>query len=558
MIGFSADGDTRLLSSMGHFTLQNELNIDSSATNSFLCLQDTVHIGTKLRNRLLAASIHLPLGSSIISISHLKLLINRVSKEEHGLVMYDICPEDRQNFGSLQKIMQQRVLDGLMKQIVGSAGTVKYIKLCADITSSLVEEDLKPEDRIFRLCYSQFFVRAWRTWLLQHNFSLTDNFISSNAYTCIEVNAMNLISLTKKFRNEKIEELFMPSLFNSQPNEELFRQLRSMGTINYTKINFTLLELFHTVSRVELLNNIIYIELAGRGVSFPRNQLNKARLNTHHQLPCDEQIDIIINRAKHAAWKDAIELGMPVEIHSIESTDVLRKYENTPQSESQMDPESDSESDGKDNVSDQSDKKTYIDITLDDGAKKKIKKSTFLWTLKDPANHLSNDRLKRVREANSLESPKAKRQLIFRKDNHTESSLTLSQNSEIQIGDWCIFKCDKSFKNSFVVGNIVAFRYINGRTLKEKQYSWEVAPITPPAHVKNRRGIEVLAAWYSMTETIEFSPNGENRSRYINIKKYVATLNCSHIKIIPNSGHLSITNDETVLKTLLEQLVKLA
>lgn len=40
VIGFSSDGDTRLLSSMLHFTKQNE----SSGDFVFFCLQDTVHI----------------------------------------------------------------------------------------------------------------------------------------------------------------------------------------------------------------------------------------------------------------------------------------------------------------------------------------------------------------------------------------------------------------------------------------------------------------------------------------------------------------------------------
>lgn len=555
VIGFSSDGDPRLLSSMGYFTLQNELNIGSSATTeSFLCLQDTVHIGTKLRNRLLAPSIHLPLGSSIVTISHLKLLINRYPKEEHGLVLYDICPEDRQNFGSLQKIMQERVLGCLTKNIMGSAGTVRYLRVCAAITSSLIEESLKPEERIYKMCYSQFFVRAWKVWLLQNNFTIKENFITNNAFTCIEINAQNLISLTKKFRNGKIEELFMPSLFNSQPNEELFRQLRSMGTINYTKINFTLLELFHTVSRVELLNNIIYIELAGKGVFFPRNQLNKARLN-QHKLPSDEDIDTIINKAKLAALKDAVELGMRVEAHEIETTDVLQKYECNAPIQLHIDGESVAESDGDDGMPDQSDKNTYIDVTLADGTEKKMKKSTYLWTLKGTANHLSNDRLKRVQGESSSGGPKAKRQLVFRKENHTESLLTLAQNTDIQIGEWCIFKDEKSSKNSFLLGNIVAYRYINGHTAKQKQYSWEIAPIEPPANLKHKRGIEVLAAWYLITANMNFSLIGE--SRFININRYVGTLDCPHLKITSDTC-LTITSDKIALNTFFERLVQIA
>lgn len=47
-------------------------------------IQDTTHIGTKLRNFLLKASVLLPFGNKAISSSHLKLLIEKVPKDIHG------------------------------------------------------------------------------------------------------------------------------------------------------------------------------------------------------------------------------------------------------------------------------------------------------------------------------------------------------------------------------------------------------------------------------------------------------------------------------------------
>lgn len=208
MIGFSSDGDTRLLSSMVQSTKLNVSDAgasgdDNNATQlpqlSFYCMQDAVHKGTKLRNRLLVPSIHLPLGASLISISHLKLLINKVPKEQHGLVLSDICPNDRQNFGSLPKMMHQRVIDSLKKHIIGSEGTVMYLKICAEITSSLIDEDMQPEDRIYTLLHATFFIRAWRAWLNIQSLNLAENFITNNAYTCLEINAANLILLARKF-----------------------------------------------------------------------------------------------------------------------------------------------------------------------------------------------------------------------------------------------------------------------------------------------------------------------------------------------------------------------
>lgn len=92
------------------------------------CVQDTVHIGTKLRNRLLNSSIALNIGSKIVSVVHIKSLLDRVPKEIHGLVRTDITPEDRQNYRSLEKIMDDRVLNALKLNSVNSEATVMYLK----------------------------------------------------------------------------------------------------------------------------------------------------------------------------------------------------------------------------------------------------------------------------------------------------------------------------------------------------------------------------------------------------------------------------------------------
>lgn len=75
-------------------------------------LQDATHIGTKLRNRLLKTSIHLPFGNKTISVSHLKMLL-KIPKDIHGLAPTDILPDDRQNYKSLEKVMTERVSNAL-------------------------------------------------------------------------------------------------------------------------------------------------------------------------------------------------------------------------------------------------------------------------------------------------------------------------------------------------------------------------------------------------------------------------------------------------------------
>lgn len=62
-----------------------------------------------------------------------------------------------------------------------------------------------------------------------------------------------------KFRDTHRPDLFLPTLFQSQACEQTFRQLRSMTSINWTKINFSL-EVIQQIGRIELQNNIVHFE----------------------------------------------------------------------------------------------------------------------------------------------------------------------------------------------------------------------------------------------------------------------------------------------------------
>lgn len=218
-------------------------------------MQDIVHIGTKLRNRLLNQTNTLLIGNKVASVSHLKILLNSVSKDKHGLVYSDICPDDQQNFDSLRKIMQPQVNSMLAQHVFDSEGTIEYIRICHQTTSSLYEQGLSPNERVLRLWRTTSFLRAWRQSISSFpagSGGISEHFITPNAYACIELNARNLLLLIKRFRDGNMTEYFTPTLFNSQPCEETFRQMRSMGPINFTKINFTLLQLIHIVGRIEL------------------------------------------------------------------------------------------------------------------------------------------------------------------------------------------------------------------------------------------------------------------------------------------------------------------
>lgn len=130
-------------------------NLSKEQLISFI--QDILHWATKVRNRILQASILMPMGVSIVSVSHLKVLIETVEKEIHGLVASDICPLDRQNFSSFQKITSDRVLKLLQTHVPDSDATVQYLTLSRDFVQAFTDTDLAPLRRVYLAWRALFF-----------------------------------------------------------------------------------------------------------------------------------------------------------------------------------------------------------------------------------------------------------------------------------------------------------------------------------------------------------------------------------------------------------------
>lgn len=79
------------------------------------------------------------------------------------------------------------------------------------------------------------------------------NFITSNTYTCIEINAHGLLILVEKLRETN---QFTPWLCSSQPCKKIFRQIRSMTSTFSTIVNFNLMGILRRLNRVQILNEI--------------------------------------------------------------------------------------------------------------------------------------------------------------------------------------------------------------------------------------------------------------------------------------------------------------
>lgn len=179
------------------------------------------------------------MGNQKVSITHLRQLLRVESKSIHKLTYSDVFPIDHMNYGSFEKIVNDCVIKALRNKVPESESTVQYLLTFRDISDSFSKLDMEPLRRIFLMYRSLFFIRIWRAFIKKSPFyNLQNNFISSNLYKCIEINAKALVQLIKMFRDNNREEEFLPSLFDSQTCEKKFRRLRSMGTVNFTRLNF--------------------------------------------------------------------------------------------------------------------------------------------------------------------------------------------------------------------------------------------------------------------------------------------------------------------------------
>ena len=112
VVGIASDGDTRLLRAMriemGLYTKDGRnmrsYYLAKGLGPPFFSFQDTVHILTKMRTRLLKTDTKpLRIGDYIADVSHLNNLIKTVSKSEHLLVQSDLNLADKMNFSSAKK-----------------------------------------------------------------------------------------------------------------------------------------------------------------------------------------------------------------------------------------------------------------------------------------------------------------------------------------------------------------------------------------------------------------------------------------------------------------------
>lgn len=99
----------------------------------------------------------------------------------------------------------------LREHVEGSQATVLYLDMLRNMLEAFLDQSLTPLQRIRKIWYPLFIIRIWRQCIVSHKlYTLKDNFLSANCYSCIELHAHSLVLCTLHLRKTNQADWFMP------------------------------------------------------------------------------------------------------------------------------------------------------------------------------------------------------------------------------------------------------------------------------------------------------------------------------------------------------------
>jgi len=222
------------------------------------------------------------------------------------------------NFKAFQRLTQQSVLDLLViitRQVemkerlafandVSAEATRHFLLMARYATYSFLDSTLTPLERVRQAWYAAYFAQGWRQFLASKKVLSTD-FISTNCYQCIWLNAESLLLLMHFLMQSPALRScmpFAPFLLGSQQNEHLFRDTRRL----HGYANFTLADFLIRCTNTQL-HNIIVSEYASV-LSWPSHRKHFTLDELHHDaspLP-DDLTENHLHATLDLARRDAV------------------------------------------------------------------------------------------------------------------------------------------------------------------------------------------------------------------------------------------------------------
>ena len=205
-----------------------------------------------------------------------------------------------------------------MSKIPDAKGTATFLEVLKCIVDSYLDKKLDPLSRIEILWYAVFFMRYWRKWLTLHpDFTLANNFITRNAYMCIELNVHALITFLITLRDTpSADKCFMPWFLGSQSCEKIIRAGRSMSSTFSTMINFGMLGFLRRLHRMQIQLSL-EAESDTTVIKYLRSERHKNKDGHQQQLTIysisdlsNDKIAGAVEKGKERAKQAIIILGM--------------------------------------------------------------------------------------------------------------------------------------------------------------------------------------------------------------------------------------------------------
>ena len=243
----------------------------------------------------------------------------------------DINHKDKQNYDAVLHITSTSVLT-LLSRIPDAKGTLAFLNVIRCVIDSYLDKRIDAASRVEKAWYAVFFMRYWRQWLLLNpHYTLGNNFITPNAYMCIELNAHSLITFLMTVRDSLPPESlsFLPWMLGSQSCERIFRAARSMSSTFSTVINFGMLGLLRRLHRMHI-QLCLEAESEETGIKYPRIEAHKNKDGHHKPQICS--VSPLTNQDIVKAVQEAKEKAKTT-IKSLGMAEVLQKnnyWENPP------------------------------------------------------------------------------------------------------------------------------------------------------------------------------------------------------------------------------------
>lgn len=254
-------------------------------------------------------------------------LLKSHTKDKHLLTASTLNPSDRQNFASVLRMCSENVTSLLKAHIKNSQATVIYLETIRDILDAYMNPELPPLERIEKIWYRVFILRIWRQFIVSHKkYTLKDNFLTSNCYSCVELNAHSLVLCIFYLKKRELPSWFLPKLYSSQACESTFRQLRSFTPTFSTVTNCSEKEALSRISKIHLQSEIIHKN--NSFFNFPRiDQKMNAKIPIF-DLPSIKEITNVINKCEQEAVDTMKKLGFKISNNSNFTTCMLPPVDN--------------------------------------------------------------------------------------------------------------------------------------------------------------------------------------------------------------------------------------